>query len=91
MGYIETKNIADLLASNSNIEIEVAEACLLLFDAGGGGSEYIYLKRYSGIQLVEKTESENFKITVEFVSSRKIKITSVGLGATSVKYKVIKF
>lgn len=91
IGYIGTNLIADSLDTGKSVDANVPDSCMLMIDAGLGGSVYIYLKRYSNIQLVEKTESENFRLSTEFVSRNTIRITSIGKGATSIRLKYISF
>ena len=91
IGYIGTNLIADSLDTGKSVDANVPDSCMLMIDAGLGGSVYIYLKRYSNIQLVEQTESENFRLSTEFVSRNTIRMTSIGKGATSIRLKYIKF
>lgn len=91
IGYIGTNLIADSLDTGKSVDANVPDSCMLMIDAGLGGSVYIYLKRYSNIQLVEKTESENFRLSTEFVSRNTIRMTSIGKGATSIRLKYISF
>ena len=91
IGYSKATVIASGLQPNSSIEAYVPDCGMLMLDAGVGGSEYLYLKRYSNILGIGKAETENFKISVEFVSRNTIKVTSVGLGETSVRLKYIDF
>lgn len=91
IGYIGTNLIADSLDTGKSVDASVPDSCMLMIDAGLGGSVYIYLKRYSNIQLVEKTESENFRLSTEFVSRNTIRMTSIGKGATSIRLKYISF
>ena len=89
MGYSMIKDLG-VIEIGSSIEVEVPDSSLILIDAGRGGSCYAYLKRYSAILEVAKTESENFKVTVAFVSRNKIKITPNGAASTSARCKIIK-
>lgn len=89
IGYIGTNLIAASLDKGKSVDANVPDSCMLIIDAGLGGSVYIYLKRYSNIQLVEKTESENFRISTEFVSRETIRMTSIGNVATSIRLKYI--
>lgn len=91
IGYSKANVIASGLKPNSSIEAYVPDSGMLMLDAGVGGSEYIYLKRYSNILEIGKSESENFKISVEYVSRNTIKVTSVGLADTGVRLKYIDF
>lgn len=91
IGYIGTNLIADSLDTGKSVDANVPDSCMLMIDAGLGGSVYIYLKRYSDIQLVEKTESENFRLSTEIVSRNTIRMTSIGKGATSIRLKYISF
>lgn len=91
IGYSKATVIASGLQPNSSIEAYVPDCGMLMLDAGVGGSEYLYLKRYSNILEIGKTETENFKISVEFVSRNTIKVTSVGLADTGVRLKYIDF
>ena len=91
IGYSKATVIASDLQPNSSIEAYVPDCGMLMLDAGVGGSEYLYLKRYSNILEIGKCETENFKISVEFVSRNTIKVTSVGLANTSVRLKYIDF
>ena len=91
IGYIGTNLIADSLDTGKSVDANVPDSCMLMIDAELGGSVYIYLKRYSNIQLVEKTESENFRLSTEFVSRNTIRMTSIGKGATSIRLKYISF
>lgn len=91
IGYIGTNLIADSLDTGKSVDANVPDSCMMMIDAGLGGSIYIYLKRYSSIQLVEKTESENFRLSTEFVSRNTIRMTSIGKAATSIRLKYIYF
>lgn len=91
IGYIGTNLIADSLDTGKSVDANVPDSCMMMIDAGLGGSVYIYLKRYSSIQLVEKTESENFRLSTEFVSRNTIRMTSIGKAATSIRLKYIYF
>ena len=91
IGYIGTNLIADSLDTGESVDANVPDSCMMMIDAGIGGSVYIYLKRYSSIQLVEKTESENFRLSTEFVSRNTIRMTSIGKAATSIRLKYIYF
>lgn len=91
IGYIGASTIASGLAVGDSIDITVPSCGILMFDAGGGGSDYIFLKRYSAMQVIEQLESDNFKISVTYVSNNTVRITSIGKASTNVRFKAITF
>lgn len=88
-GYTSIDTISQL-AVGDTVDISVPEASLIILDAGGGGSTYVILKRYSEMLEIAKLESENFKLNIELTGNYIIKIKSTGLLPTSVRGKVIR-
>ena len=88
-GYTSIDTISQL-AVGETVDISVPDAALIILDAGGGGSTYVILKRYSEMLEIAKLESGNFKLSIGIVNQYTLRIKSTGLAPSNIRGKIIK-